>query len=319
MHLLEIEITTMCDQNCEYCYNRGYKNQNMDFEEIVRYFKFAEKYGVELVVLSGGEASLHPEFEKICDYLKKNRPEVKRIVVQSNGYIKNIPYEKLKVFDSIHLSYELDSTTVRTHSTEQNLNLAKFYVEHGIHSYLFSTITKENICNIDNIVEKANSENVDVGFNICCDTGKNSSLLLTKEQKFEICKKMNKLSKDGKILPFKNPMVSIINDTKSEIFIGVKGGCTAGIASCVVSPYGEVYPCPFFRKSVGNTREKNLEDIWLNSEILKIFRSRKLFDEPCGNCEYLSYCGGCRKAAYERTSRLQGADVTCFKDCVSLD
>lgn len=30
-------------------------------------------------------------------------------------------------------------------------------------------------------------------------------------------------------------------------------------------------------------------------------------------------CGGCRKAAYERTSRLQGADVTCFKDCVSLD
>ena len=51
----------------------------------------------------------------------------------------------------------------------------------------------------------------------------------------------------------------------------------------------------------------------------KIFRSRKLFDEPCGNCEYLSYCGGCRKAAYERTSRLQGADVTCFKDCVSLD
>lgn len=42
----------------------------------------------------------------------------------------------------------------------------------------------------------------------------------------------------------------------------IKGGCTAGIASCTILSNGDVIPCPFFRKVVGNVYDEELENIW---------------------------------------------------------
>ena len=293
MHLLELEITTECNQNCQYCYNRENKHINMPLKDIIKYLKFAEENGVQVVVISGGEASLHPDFTNLCEMIRRDKFKIPRIVVQSNGFIRNIDLKYIKVFDSVHLSYELDDTSSRSISTEDNLELAKVFNSKGIYTYLFSTITKKNLKNIENVVTNANEAGVDIGFNICCDTGNNKDLLLSCTEKEAICRKMIEFEEEGKILPFKNPMTSIIRGRCSDNYLGIRGGCTAGIGSCVVSADGEVFPCPFFRFSVGNLKNESLEDIWLNSKKINLFRARKYFKDPCGKCRHLSFCGGC--------------------------
>lgn len=47
-------------------------------------------------------------------------------------------------------------------------------------------------------------------------------------------------------------------------------------------------------------------------EQLKILRRRQEFNQPCGSCRFLSFCGGCRANAYEQTGLLGGADSNCI-------
>ena len=87
MHLLEIEITTRCNLNCLHCYNRENKYIDMEYENIIKYVNFANDNNVNTLVISGGEAALHKDFKKICEYFAKNRNKlsnIKKIIVQSN-------------------------------------------------------------------------------------------------------------------------------------------------------------------------------------------------------------------------------------------
>lgn len=61
MHILELEITTRCNLNCLHCYNRGYENMDMPYEQIIKYINFANENSVSTLVISGGEASLHKD------------------------------------------------------------------------------------------------------------------------------------------------------------------------------------------------------------------------------------------------------------------
>ncbi len=260
---------------------------------------------------------MHPEFERICEYVKIYKNSIEKIVIQSNGEIGKIDKSLLKSFNSIHLSYDIDDLGIRV-GGEENLNLAKKLNEEGIYTYLFSTVHKKNLNYIDEFVKRANQVHVDLGFNIYCDTGVDSGLALTTEEKLRVCKKLNILSKDGKILSFKNPMVSILENRSSEVFAGIRGGCSAGIASCDILPNGDVLPCPFLRLPVGNIYDNNLAEIWFESNILKALRDRRVYKGQCRKCPHLSYCGGCRKVAYEYTKDIQGEDPTCFKSLWSL-
>lgn len=53
----------------------------------------------------------------------------------------------------------------------------------GIHPYFFTTIHKNNLKYIDDIVKTANDNNINIAFNFCIDTGKDKEFLLTTEEK----------------------------------------------------------------------------------------------------------------------------------------
>lgn len=313
MHLLELEITTKCNLNCKHCYNRENKNLDMPLNDIISMLKFAEQYEVDTVVISGGEACLHPKFEELCSYIKNNKPKIHRLVIQSNGIISMKNIEALKIFDSIHLSFDLDDNGIRSISAKQQIDTAKKFINNGIYTYLFATVHSKNINYLDEIVNIANNNRIDIGFNLICDTGLNKEYLLSPHQKIDAIKKLLVYYKNKQILNFKHPMTSIFENRCSQEFIGIKGGCTAGIASCVILPNGDVAPCPFLRIKCGNIYQDNLKNIWFTSKELYKLRYRQDYDEPCNKCEYLSFCGGCRKEALQKTGKLNGADLTCIK------
>lgn len=235
------------------------------------------------------------------------------MVVQSNGAIRHKSIEVVRAFDVIHLSFEPHGSIIRQSSVENILATAKAFKEVGIYVYLFATIHALNVDKIDWMVSTANNNGIDIGFNICMPTESNLHLLLSSQTKEMVTRKLDRLFREGRILRFTSPLVAILDNRKRQKYADVKGGCTAGIAACVVLPNGDVAPCPFLRVKAGNIYEKQIEDIWLNAEIFNVLRNRQRFDEPCGSCEHLAYCGGCRKRALEHTGRLTGADPDCFK------
>lgn len=310
LHLLETEITTRCDLDCLQCYNRTNKKQDLPLEEIIKLINFAEANGVSKFIISGGEAVLHPEFKELTDFLKAKKPQLK-MVVQSNGLIGKIEIEQVKAFDIVHLSFDTDDSCARLISVKSTLETARKFMDAGIYTYLFATVHPGNIDQIDWLVETANRNGIDIGFNLCIP-GENDQLRLTRAQKIETINKLHKLYVAKKTLRFTNPLSAIPKEQKTESYIGIKGGCTAGVAACVVLPDGDVVPCPFFRLKAGNIYEKGLKEIWLESDIFSVLRKRTLFEEPCGTCQYLSYCGGCRVRAYSQTNKLNGRDPDCI-------
>lgn len=318
MHLLELEITTKCNLNCLHCYNRENKNIDMDYEDIIKYINFANENYVHTFTLTGGEACLHLKFNEICAYLKENRHKlenIKKITLQTNGYIQNMDLERLQGFDYVHLSFDIDENGARNISSKKTIELAKKLQSINIKPYLFTTVHKKNLAYIDQIVKIANANEIPIAFNFCIDTGKDKEFLLSKEEKIFAIKKLLEYEKQGKINKLRNPYVNSYKKlclNEGENF-SIKGGCTAGIASCSILANGDVIPCPFVRMKAGNIYEEPLEKIWIESNLLKEIRDRKNY-EGCGNCQYLSYCGGCRRSAYQATNKINGFDVNCIKE-----
>lgn len=314
LHILEVEITNRCNLDCDHCYNRDYNKKDMPLEDLITLIELAEKNNVYRFVFSGGEASFYPEFNELTKYLKSREWHTK-FIIQSNGAIGKIPIKILKSFDIVHLSFETeDECGVRKISVKETINTAKKLIKAGIRAYFFSTIHPGNIDKIDWMVEIANENSVDIGFNLCFPVKNTDKLFLSEKQTIEVTKKLYAFQGKGKILRFTSPFVAILNDKKVKTYCGIKGGCTAGIAACVILPNGDVCPCPFFRIKAGNVYDQSLEKIWLESDIFNTLRKRKLFEEPCRSCEYLSYCGGCRSRAFANSGKLTGFDPHCIKD-----
>ena len=318
MHILELEITTKCNLNCLHCYNRENKNIDMNYEDIIKYINFANENHVHTFTLTGGEACLHPKFNEICAYLKENRHKlenIRKITLQTNGYIQNMNLEQLKGFNYIHLSFDIDENGARNISSKKTIELAKRLQELNIKPYLFTTVHKKNLNYIDEIVKIANENEIPIAFNFCIDTGKDKEFLLSKEEKIFAIQKLLEYEKQGKINKLRNPYVNAYKKMclDDEESFRIKGGCTAGIASCSILANGDVIPCPFVRIKAGNVHEEPLEKIWLESKLLKELRNRKNY-EVCGNCKYLAYCGGCRRSAYQATNKINGFDVNCIKE-----
>ena len=316
MHMLELEITTKCNLNCLHCYNRENKNLDMPYEEVIKYINFANENKIHTFTISGGEACLHPEFDKICAYLKANRNKldgISKVTLQTNGYIRNKNLKELQGFDYIHLSFDIDENGARNISSDRTIELAKNLERVGVKPYLFTTVHKKNINHLEKIVKIANENEVPIAFNFCIDTGRDHEFLLTLDEKREAIKKLLEYEKQGKINKLKHPYVNAFKHMtlKEDEPFRIKGGCTAGIASCAILANGDVIPCPFVRIKAGNVHEEPLEKIWLESNLLREIRDRKNY-EVCGNCKYVAYCGGCRRSAYQSSNKINGFDYNCI-------
>ena len=191
--------------------------------------------------------------------------------MQTNGYIRNLNLEGLQGFDYIHLSFDIDENGARNISSENTIILAKDLEKVGIKPYLFTTVHKKNINYIDEIIQIANENNIPIAFNFCIDTGKDKEFLLSKEEKIWAIKKLLEYEKQGKINKLKHPYINSFKGMcldENENF-RIKGGCTAGIASCSILANGDVIPCPFVRIKAGNIYEEPLEKIWRESDLLR--------------------------------------------------
>ncbi len=70
--------------------------------------------------------------------------------------------------------------------------------------------------------------------------------------------------------------------------------CRVGMSSCLISPYGVVYPCIELRIPAGDLRAQRFADIWRDAPVLRELRSRHTMANlpECLVCPINTYCEG---------------------------
>ena len=90
------------------------------------------------------------------------------------------------------------------------------------------------------------------------------------------------------------------------------GGCSAGITYAGLTASGDLIPCvPASHIRLGTLLKEDLEDLWVNNELLNYIRQRDELKGSCGKCSYNSICGGCRYTAYVINGDWLSADPSC--------
>ncbi len=89
------------------------------------------------------------------------------------------------------------------------------------------------------------------------------------------------------------------------------GGCSAGITYAGLTAGGDLTPCVPAPVKLGNILEEDLEEIWVNNDLLNYIRQRNELKGSCGICTYNSICGGCRYTAYVVNGDWLATDPSC--------
>ena len=85
--------------------------------------------------------------------------------------------------------------------------------------------------------------------------------------------------------------------------------------SCVLTSYGDIFPCVGVNIAVGNIRHQKLRDIIRDSEVVQDLRNyRRTITGPCSKCGKADECYGCRGAAYQLTGNYLASDPLCWRN-----
>ncbi|MCE4624093.1 MAG: SPASM domain-containing protein, partial [Caldisphaeraceae archaeon] len=113
----------------------------------------------------------------------------------------------------------------------------------------------------------------------------------------------------------------VSNDPVTKAVAEFVGGCGAGRIYAAIQPNGDVTPCVFLPKTVGNIREQSFWDIWTKSKLFNDLRNRDNLKGYCRTCPFRNICGGCRARAYGYYGDPLASDPGCvynFKDWQEL-
>ena len=298
-----VEITYECNNVCPGCANvlgkrRGeiLQNWRQVFDTIAPP-EDRHKYA-ELIRITGGEPTLHPEFSRIIAYIdtfgiahatftngRWNDPD--RIVATLQ-----------QCTNSAGLLVSLHGSTATTHNAftggddtafnEIRTNIRRA-TNAGLEVFTNTVLTKYNCDQIDEIIDLSQQLGADYAvFNRYL--GKTHPVEPTEEQLYQALHHIEQLHKEG--VPCR------IGDCVPPCFLPNSSlGSNGGIEHCAISPLGDVRPENLTRYRFGNLFEQSLEEIW-QSEDIRWYRQQ--IPKACFTCAELSRCrGGCLSVIVE--------------------
>ncbi len=315
LHLIVLELTEKCNLNCIHCYNSQTNNApriTMSQTNIEIVIDELQKVRPKYVTISGGEPLLIGE--KIFDIAKRIKQYCKKIFLTTNGQlVTTFPGKSFKIFDDVQIS--LDGTC-KIHEMIRGINTFEKVIESAIylkssdvHVTFLMTLNSVNKCVLMETYEVAKRLGIPFGVERMTPIGHGKSITFISSNEW---KRLLEIIVESEI-NCRDPLKFIFNN---KFYNGdsfkISGGCTAGIASLVINSNLDIYPCVRLRIPAGNLNDKSLEEIWLNSEILNMFRNRSAFNGKCGSCRYQNICGGCRADAFALTGDYLGSDPICW-------
>jgi MoaA/NifB/PqqE/SkfB family radical SAM enzyme len=276
------EVTHRCNLGCQHCYlTKGPvgrpkpTREELSLEEMRRVLDELAEAGTLFLTLSGGEVFMRRDFLLILAHARSRGFSV---TVFTTGTL--LTPETATELAALHpLSVEVsiysgrpevhDRVTRIPGSHRRSLRALRMLKERGVIILIKSPLMSLNSGEYHGIVELAEELGAGYGFDpmlVPMRDGSRAPLDLG-------------LDRDGLRDYFSDPVLA------KEFFQPVKclpqpgeEICGTGRRTCMISPYGDVFPCGVHPIPAGNLREKSFHEIWTGSPLLKDLRTKTVDD-----------------------------------------
>jgi putative heme d1 biosynthesis radical SAM protein NirJ1 len=339
--------TKTCNLNCVHCYARSeaikYQNELTHEEGLALIDQLAD-FNVPVILFSGGEPLLRPDFFELANYAagKGIRP-----TISTNGTrIDEDTAKRLKDMGVGYVGISLDGCEA-THDKFRGKPGAYQMALRGIRNCVATgqkvglrfTITRDNFQDLDSIFDLLEQENIDrVCFYHLVYSGRGSAMVerdLSHEESRQVMDLIIRRTLDFKARGINKEILTVDNHADAVyLYLKMKekdpvlgervlkliqsnGGNRSGMAFGNIDSVGNVHPDQFTQYiTLGNVRERPFGEIWtdLSNPIMAGLKDRKpLLKGRCPKCAYLNLCNGnFRTRAEAVTGDFWAEDPACY-------
>lgn len=273
-----LELTYRCNLDCFFCYNDlGLRGTPLRRQQYLDLLDELHELGVLHLVLTGGEPLAHPHFFELGRRARDLRFAVR---VKSNGHaLRGSLARRLhEEVDPMIVEVSLHGSRAETHDRQTRVagsfdrlteNLAKMK-ELGLRLKINSTVTRWNEGELEQMYELADDLGVPLQFDpevTPRDDGDRSPLDVAPSRDgllrlFRLQQERARRYEEGRTDVPSPPPAREGDQVAVPMPGAARRYCGAGTSSLTVDPYGNVYPCVQWRRSVGNLHESRVAEIW---------------------------------------------------------
>lgn len=340
--------TRTCNLKCRHCYMssdaKKYQNE-LTTAEAKQFINDLADFNVPVLLFSGGEPLIRPDFFELADYAAKKGV---RPTLSTNGtLITPEVARKIKDIGVGYVGISLDGLREvndkfrgKAGAFEAAMNGIKNCVAVDQRVGLRFTINHHNIQELENIFDFIEEENINrVCFYHLVYSGRGNQMMdedVTAEESRRAMDIIIRRTRDFEERGLKKEILTVDNhcdgvymylkalqEGKDELaqqikkYIAMNGGNRSGMAFAEVDPLGYVHPDQFTQHhTFGNVRERKFGDIWQDTTnpIMAGLKDRKpLLKGRCSKCKFLDNCNGnFRTRAEARTGDFWESDPSCY-------
>ena len=340
--------TRTCNLKCRHCYMssdaKKYQNE-LTTAEAKQFIDDLADFNVPVLLFSGGEPLIRPDFFELADYAAKKGV---RPTLSTNGtLITPEVARKIKDIGVGYVGISLDGLREvndkfrgKAGAFEAAMNGIKNCVAVDQRVGLRFTINHHNIQELENIFDFIEEENINrVCFYHLVYSGRGNQMMdedVTAEESRRAMDIIIRRTRDFEERGLKKEILTVDNhcdgvymylkalqEGKDELaqqikkYISMNGGNRSGMAFAEVDPLGYVHPDQFTQHhNFGNVRERKFGDIWqdITNPIMAGLKDRKpLLKGRCSKCKFLDNCNGnFRTRAEARTGDFWESDPSCY-------
>ena len=322
------ELTYACPLQCPYCSNpvnyAGIKSE-LSTEDWKRVLSQARELGAVQLGLSGGEPLVRKDLVEIISHAC-SLGYYSNLITSGYGLNKDkIQTMQTAGLDHIQLSIqasnaELNNYLAGTDSFEHKKQVARWVKESGYPMVLCVVIHRQNIHQMQNILEMATelgADYVELANTQYYGWAKvNRDYLLPTKEQLEASESIAQAYKEKKGVKGNMKIYYVVPDYYADRPKACMNGW--GTTFLMVAPDGAALPCHAARElpdiDFPNVNDHSISEVWYQSNAFNRFRGNEWMQAPCRSCpEKVKDFGGCRCQAYLLTGDATNADPVCSK------
>ncbi|HSN73772.1 MAG TPA: radical SAM protein [Anaerolineae bacterium] len=284
-----LELTHVCNLDCVMCYNVPLAEPELSTAEWLDVLEQLAAAGTLRLTLSGGEILTRRDFFTIAE---RARALGFALSLKTNGTLLTPESaDRLAALDPTQVDISLLGATEATfdavagsrRTLSRVLRGVQLLQERGVRVKLNTLLLDLNVAERGQMIDLAQELGVQY------------------EQVFKISADDNGRDRAGQYQLSRQQMVGVYQADQTPFQPAARTvssrTCQVGLSSCLISPYGEVYPCNELRISAGSltgVRGQPFAEIWRTAPVLDDLRSRHTYGNlpECQVCPINRYCEG---------------------------
>ncbi|OQA45905.1 MAG: Antilisterial bacteriocin subtilosin biosynthesis protein AlbA [Chloroflexi bacterium ADurb.Bin325] len=299
------ELTHICNLNCIMCYNVPLKQPELSTAECYDILEQLAEAGTLRLILTGGEILSRHDFFDIAGRarelgfaldLKTNATMITPAIADRLAELAPVQVEASLLGATPETS---DAVSGARHSLERVLRGVKLLLERGVRVKLNTLLLDLNVHERAQMLDLAQSLGVYYEQVLKVSPADDGSDVAGLHQ-LSLMQMADALVADQTPFTPRQPAPAART-------------CGVGLSSCLISPYGVVYPCIELRIPAGSLRRQPFREIWTTAPILQRLRANHTWANlpECWTCPINTYCEGrCAGIAWKEHGDLYGGHLT---------